>query len=153
MHVLLRSLALAGLLLSTATLVQAQDSGALIMALVRKGILTDQEAEDIRAELLREAAVVPAPAFAGGKSTQRLSVGLRLQVQYAHLDTDLAAGLVDPGNIMTLGAVLAGLAPGRQSDAEITLYDGTGVALQDLAVAALAVARAEERGLGVRVEV
>ncbi|MFN9981505.1 MAG: porin, partial [bacterium] len=69
MHVLLRSLALAGLLLTTATLAHAQDSGALIMALVRKGILTDQEAEDIRAELLREAAVVPAPAFAGGKTT------------------------------------------------------------------------------------
>lgn len=96
MLILLRSIALAGLLCVPATLIHAQDSGALIMALVRKGILSDQEAEDIRAELLREAAVVPAPAFAGGKTTQRLSVGLRLQAQYAYLDTDLSAGLVDP---------------------------------------------------------
>jgi hypothetical protein len=66
----------------------AQDSGALIEALVRKGILTNQEAEDIRADLGREhAAVIPAPAFAGGKSTDRLSVGMRLQAQFANLNT------------------------------------------------------------------
>lgn len=65
----------------------------------------------------------------------------------------VAAGLVQPEGIVTLGAVLAGLAPGRQSETEITLFDGTGVALQDLAVAAIAVQRARERGLGVTVEV
>lgn len=126
MHVLLRSLALAGLLLTTATLAHAQDSGALIMALVRKGILTDQEAEDIRAELLREAAVVPAPAFAGGKTTQRLSVGLRLQVQYAHLDTDLSAGLVDPAatNHAFLRRVYFSLRAGLVGDwAAVMTYD------------------------------
>ena len=48
----------------------AQDSGALVNALIRKGILTTQEAEDIRADLVREAAsVLPAPAFGGNKST------------------------------------------------------------------------------------
>jgi alanine dehydrogenase len=40
-----------------------------------------------------------------------------------------------------LGAVLAGLAPGRTSAAEITLFDSVGVALQDLAYAALALGR------------
>lgn len=65
----------------------------------------------------------------------------------------VAAGLVAPDQITTLGAVLAGLAPGRQSDSEITLFDGTGVALQDLAVAAMALTRARERGLGVSVQV
>lgn len=126
MHVLLRSLALAGLLLTTATLSHAQDSGALIMALVRKGILTDQEAEDIRAELLREAAVVPAPAFAGGKTTQRLSVGMRLQAQYAHLDTDLAAGLIDPAatNHAFLRRVYFSLRAGLVGDwAAVMTYD------------------------------
>lgn len=74
--------------LVVATPASAQDSGALIEALVRKGILTNQEAEDIRADLVREAAaVVPAPTFAGGKSTDRLSVGMRLQAQFANLNT------------------------------------------------------------------
>jgi alanine dehydrogenase len=35
----------------------------------------------------------------------------------------------------------------------VTLFDGTGVGLQDLAVAAMAVLRARERGLGVEVAV
>lgn len=73
----------------------AQDSGALIDALIRKGILTNQEAEDIRADLVREAATIPSQAMAGGKSTHRLSVGMRMQVQHAYIDTDLD-GAADP---------------------------------------------------------
>ena len=64
----------------------------------------------------------------------------------------VAAGLVQPDQIVTLGAVLAGLAKGRQSADEITLFDGTGVGLQDLAVAAMAATRARERGMGQDVE-
>jgi hypothetical protein len=75
----------------------AQDSAALINALIRKGILTNQEAEDIRADLTREAAaVVPAPAFGGGKSTDRLSVGMRMQLQYAGLGTEVRGAAFDP---------------------------------------------------------
>ncbi len=58
----------------------------------------------------------------------------------------IAAGLVAPEAITEIGAVVAGLAPGRQSAEEITLFDGTGVALQDLAVAARVLARAEAEG-------
>jgi len=47
----------------------------------------------------------------------------------------------------TLGAVVAG-AFGRGSAAEITLFDGTGIALQDLAVAELAYRRARDRNQG-----
>jgi alanine dehydrogenase len=65
----------------------------------------------------------------------------------------VAAGLVDAAAITPLGKVLTGAHPGRRSAAEITLFDGTGVGLQDLAVAAMAVRRAEERGQGIRVEV
>jgi hypothetical protein len=75
---------------------RAQDSGALINALVRKGILSNQEAEDIRAELLRESAVVPSVVYGGAKSTHRLSVGGRLQLQYSHLDMDTAGTALDP---------------------------------------------------------
>lgn len=64
----------------------------------------------------------------------------------------IAAGLVREADITPLGAVLTGADAGRRSDQEITLFDGTGVGLQDLAVAALAVRRAEERGLGIRVD-
>lgn len=44
------------------------------------------------------------------------------------------------------------MAKGRQSAEEITLFDGTGVALQDLVVADLAVRRARESGQGVEVD-
>lgn len=70
----------------------AQDSGALLDALVRKGILDDQEAEEIRADLVRDSQVIPAQAYAGGKSTDKLSVGVRLQAQYANLGTDIETG-------------------------------------------------------------
>ena len=60
-----------------------------------------------------------------------------------------AQGLIDDSNIRaSLGAVVAGIAPGRQSADEITIFDGTGVALQDLVVADLAVQLARAKGLG-----
>lgn len=74
----------------------AQDSGALLDILVRKGVLTMQEAEDVRAELVRENNTIPAKAVAGGKNTDRLTVGMRAQIQYAHLDTDITGPAVDP---------------------------------------------------------
>ena len=76
---------------------------------------------------------------------QSVSIG---EAQHA-----VAAGLVAEGDITPLGNVLTGVHPGRGSADEITLFDGTGVGLQDLAVAAVAVARAIERGLGVEVQV
>jgi polyhydroxyalkanoate synthesis regulator phasin len=90
-----RWLALCTGALCFATAALAQESSALLNALVRKGILTQQDAEEIRAEVVRETAGIPAQASAGGKSTERLSVGMRVQIQYAHLDTDLR-GTADP---------------------------------------------------------
>ena len=69
---------LCGGVLASAPLM-AQESGALIDALIRKGILTNQEAEDIRADRVRESNTSPAHAVGGGKTTDRLSVGMRLQ--------------------------------------------------------------------------
>jgi hypothetical protein len=48
--------AIAAAIVSTVTLARAQDSGALLDLLVRKHIITDQEAEEVRAELTKEAA-------------------------------------------------------------------------------------------------
>jgi len=43
--------------------------------------------------------------------------------------------------------VLVGSKPGRTAEAEITVFDSTGLAIQDLAVARAALARADERDL------
>ena len=65
----------------------------------------------------------------------------------------VAAGLIRVEAITPLGDVLTGKHPGRRSADEITLFDGTGVGLQDLAVAAMAVRRAIEKGEGIEVSV
>lgn len=76
---------------------------------------------------------------------QSISIG---EAQHA-----VAAGLVQEAHITPLGEVIIGRHKGRHSDTEVTLFDGTGVGLQDLAVAAVAVARARERNLGIEVSV
>ena len=43
-----------------------------------------------------------------------------------------------------LGEVLSGIAPGRQSKDDITIFDSTGLAIQDLAIAIAAYERASE---------
>lgn len=65
----------------------------------------------------------------------------------------VGAGMLEASAIVPLGDVLIGTHPGRRTAKEITLFDGTGVGLQDLAVAAVAVQRARERGLGLQVGV
>jgi alanine dehydrogenase len=47
----------------------------------------------------------------------------------------VAAGLLSRSGVIELGAVLAGDAPGRQSDDDVTAFDSTGLAIQDLAIA------------------
>jgi alanine dehydrogenase len=48
------------------------------------------------------------------------------------------AGLVSREQVTELGAVLTGAAPGRPGPEAVTLFDSTGLAIQDLAVAAAA---------------
>jgi len=55
---------------------------------------------------------------------------------------------VDPEQAVELGELVAGSRPGRESDAEITLYKSVGVATQDLAAAALVLRAARERNIG-----
>ena len=54
------------------------------------------------------------------------------------------AGAIEREDVTELGAVLAGLAPGRGGDAEITVFDSTGLAIQDLAIALAAMERLDE---------
>ncbi len=58
----------------------------------------------------------------------------------------MAAGLIAETDVNEIGAVINGAHPGRTSADEITLFDGTGVGLQDLAVAASIVDVAVARG-------
>ena len=51
-----------------------------------------------------------------------------------------------------LGEVLAGTAPGRRSDEELTVFRSLGLAVEDLAAARCAVERARRMGIGTEVE-
>ncbi|ANT61967.1 ornithine cyclodeaminase [Salipiger sp. CCB-MM3] len=75
---------------------------------------------------------------------QSVSIG---EAQHA-----VAQGLIDESAITQLGAVINGAHPGRASAEEITLFDGTGVGLQDLAVAAAVVDLAVEKGIAIEVD-
>ena len=58
----------------------------------------------------------------------------------------------DPASVAELGEVISGARTGRRTPVEITLYKSVGVAVQDLAAAALVLAAARERGAGVEIE-
>jgi len=58
----------------------------------------------------------------------------------------IAAGLITADAITPIGDVINGVHPGRTSADEITLFDGTGVGLQDLAVASVAARLADAKG-------
>jgi len=58
----------------------------------------------------------------------------------------IKAGRIAESDITALGAVINGTHPGRSTAEEITLFDGTGVGLQDLAVADVAARMAREHG-------
>lgn len=53
----------------------------------------------------------------------------------------------------SLGEVVAGLKPGRESDGEITLFKSVGLAVQDAATAARIYALARAAGVGVEIEI
>ena len=57
------------------------------------------------------------------------------------------AGALSRQDVTQLGDVLANQASGRQSEDEITVFDSTGLAIQDLAIALAAMEKAEELDL------
>ncbi|MEO9337502.1 iminosuccinate reductase BhcD [Mesorhizobium sp. SB112] len=64
----------------------------------------------------------------------------------------IAAGTIAQTDIRELGAVVNGTDAGRNSSDEITIFDGTGVGLQDLAVASSVVKLAVEKGIATEVD-
>lgn len=60
----------------------ASDSGPLVDALVKKGVLSSQEGEDIRAELASETYAAIMGSVAKGKSDLSIALSGRIQTQY-----------------------------------------------------------------------
>ena len=91
-----------------------------------------------------EAALLSRSTVFADEIAQSVSIG---EAQHA-----IAAGLISEGDIAEIGAVINGTHPGRTSANEITLFDGTGVGLQDLAVAASVVELAIAQGIAIEVD-
>jgi ornithine cyclodeaminase len=62
--------------------------------------------------------------------------------EFQSVANEVATGAVA---LTAIGTVLAGRAPGRRSDDEITVFDSSGVALQDLYVATALIRRWQQR--------
>lgn len=95
--------------------------------------------QEVEAALLAKASVFT------DEVAQSVTIG---EAQHA-----VAQGLIADGDITQIGAVINGERPGRVSDDQITLFDGTGVGLQDLAVASAAVDLAVERGVAIKIQI
>ena len=63
------------------------------------------------------------------------------------LATAVGRGLVARDAVTELGAVLVGTAEGRRSARDVTLFDSTGLAIQDLAIAKVAYAKRDQLDL------
>jgi alanine dehydrogenase len=71
------------------------------------------------------------------------------RIEAGDLVEPVERGVLDWLEVHELAEVVGGEVPGRQSDEDIVLFKSGGIAAEDLAVAALVVERARERGLGV----
>lgn len=91
-----------------------------------------------------EAALLARATVFTDEIAQSISIG---EAQHA-----IASGFLAEADVRELGAVINEAHPGRTSADEITLFDGTGVGLQDLAVAARVVDLAVERGVAIEVD-
>ena len=65
----------------------------------------------------------------------------------------IAEGALAPEDVgPEIGHVITGAAPGRTSSDEITLYNSVGIAMQDIAIGALLLAKARAAGVGVKID-
>lgn len=90
--------ALLGSALLVASPLAAQDSKALIDALIKKGILTAEEAKQISADLSKQNNNADV-STSRGSNLSRLIVSGRVQYQFASLDTDISGTSNDPANV------------------------------------------------------
>lgn len=94
--------------------------------------------QEVEATLLTKATVF----------TDEIAQSIRIgEAQHA-----IAEGLISENDVQQIGAVINGTHKGRVSTDEVTLFDGTGVGLQDLAVAASVVDLAVAKGVAIEVD-
>ncbi len=91
-----------------------------------------------------ESAVLTAAAVYGDDTAQCFAVG---ECELPHREGVL------PALAGELGEVILGEKAGRTSDTEITVFDSTGIALQDIASAAIILKACEKQGLGTVCEI
>ena len=125
--------------------ITSSPAASLMAAHVSPGTHLSCMGTDTKGKQEVEPALVAKASVFTDEVAQSISIG---EAQHA-----VGAGLLAASAIVPIGDVLIGRHPGRGGADEITLFDGTGVGLQDLAVASVAVTRARERGLGVEVGV
>lgn len=94
----LKSTALLGSALLFAPPVIAQDSKALIEALIKKGILNAGEAKAITADLSKQNNNADV-SISRGSNLSRLIINGRVQYQFASLSTDVSGTANDPANV------------------------------------------------------
>ena len=97
---------------------------------------------DTKGKMEVDPSLVAAASVFTDEVAQSVTIG---EAQHAAADGSITAEAITP-----IGAVINGDHSGRTSDTEITLFDGTGVGLQDLAVASVAARLADEAGLAQR---
>ena len=120
-------------------------SPSLMDAHVRPGTHLCCMGTDTKGKQEVETALVARAQLFADDIAQAISIG---EAQHAVTD-----GLITASAITPLGAVINGTHPGRTSTDQITLFDGTGVGLQDLAVAKVAVELALAQGVAIEVSV
>jgi alanine dehydrogenase len=92
----------------------------------------------------------PGKAEASGFELERAHLFCDDWEQAAHggeLAHAVEAGIVAKDDVTPIGSVLAGTAAGRANEQEITMFDSTGLAIQDLAIALAALEAADRASL------
>jgi ornithine cyclodeaminase/alanine dehydrogenase-like protein (mu-crystallin family) len=114
----------------------------------------------LRGEWLRPGALVCAVGANDGRSRELDNVVLerasfvccdsveQARLESADLIEPIEGGVLDWLEVHELQEVVAGEIDGRQTDEDIVLFKSNGIAAWDVAVAAAAVERARERGIG-----
>ncbi len=78
-------------------------------------------------------------------------------IQASHsgeINVPVAKGIITKNDIYgSLGEIVAGIKTGRENDEEITVFDSTGLAVQDLFTAAMVYEEALKRGVGKNIEI
>ncbi len=124
--------------------ITSSPAASLMDAHVRPGTHLACMGTDTKGKQEVEPALVARAKVFTDEIAQSISIG---ECQHA-----IANGTLAEADITEIGAVITGAQPGRTSDDEITLFDGTGVGLQDLAVAGAVVEIAVQKGIATEVD-